>query len=148
MENSIQSNRKYNMGPRILHKIAWIAGGIILAVFLAFIFGYFVMLLWNWIMPAIFGLPEIDYWLAFGIIILARLIFGGFGHGGHHHKSNHHDRYYGSKFRNRCRPPFDRHNKWHHYEDFWKEEGEEAFDRYVIKKHTEPESPKATNPAE
>jgi hypothetical protein len=121
-----------------MQKIGWIVGGIILAVFLAFIFGYFVMLLWNWIMPLLFGLPEIDYWLAFGIIILSRLIFGGFGHGGTHQKSNHHDRFYESKFRNRCRPPFDKNNKWSFYEDYWKEEGDEAFNRYVERKKEVP----------
>lgn len=133
--------------PGFLRWTGWIIGGIILAVFLAFIFGYFVMLLWNWIMPLLFGLPEIDYWLAFGIIILSRLIFGGFGHG-HHHKSNHHDRFYGSRFRNRCRPPFDKHNKWRHYEDYWKEEGEEAFKKYIAKKQSETGSLKKENPAE
>ncbi|MBM3435530.1 MAG: hypothetical protein FJY07_04830 [Bacteroidetes bacterium] len=142
------TERRMYHRPGVLRWVGWIAGGIVLAVILAFIFGYFVMLLWNWIMPTLFGLPEIDYWLAFGIIILARLIFGGFGHGSHHHKSSHHDRYYGSKFRNKCRPPFDRHNKWHHYEDFWKEEGEEAFDRYIEKKHAGSGSHQSTNPAE
>jgi hypothetical protein len=148
MENTIETNRNYHMGPRILQKIGWIVGGIVLAVFLAFIFGYFVMLLWNWIMPLLFGLPEIDYWLAFGIIILSRLIFGGFGHGTNHPKSSHHDRYYGEKFRNKCRPPFDRRNKWHHYEDFWKEEGEEAFEKYIAKKQSESGNPQRANPAE
>lgn len=137
MENTIETNRNYHLGPRILQKIGWIVGGIVLAVFLAFIFGYFVMLLWNWIMPALFGLPVIDYWMAFGIIILSRLIFGGFGHGGHPRKSNHHDRFYGSKFRNRCRPPFDKYNKWGYYEDYWKEEGEQGYAAYIEKKKAE-----------
>jgi hypothetical protein len=147
MENTIQSNRKFYMGSRIMQKIGWIVGGIILAVFLAFIFGYFVMLLWNWIMPLLFGLPQINYWMGFGIIILARLIFGGFGHGGPHHKYNHHDRYYGSKFRNRCRPPIGHHNKWTHYDDYWKEEGEEAFDRYIERKNANDSGKEMEKPA-
>ena len=32
--------------------------------------------IWNWLMPVIFDLPEISYWQAFGIIILAWLILG------------------------------------------------------------------------
>jgi hypothetical protein len=127
------TERRSNFMPGIIQKMGWIIGGIVLAVFLAFIFGYFVMLLWNWIMPTLFGLPTIDYWMAFGIIILSRLIFGGFGHG-HHQKNNHHDRFYGSKFRNRCRTQFDPQNRWRHYEDYWKEEGEEAFAAYIEKK--------------
>jgi uncharacterized protein YeaO (DUF488 family) len=48
------------------------------------------MLLWNWLMPAIFGLPLLSYWQSAGILVLARLLFGGiwprghFGHGFHH----------------------------------------------------------------
>jgi hypothetical protein len=41
-----------------------IFGGIILAVAMAFLFGYFVMLLWNWLMPVLFGLKIITYWQA------------------------------------------------------------------------------------
>jgi hypothetical protein len=145
MENT---ERKSYFIPTVIQRIGWVIGGIILAVFLAFIFGYFVMLLWNWIMPALFGLPVITYWMGFGIIILARLIFGGFGHGSPHDKWGHHDRFHNSKFRNKCRPPFDRHNKWRHYEDFWKDEGEMAFDKYVTRKLAESEIPTEKNPAE
>ena len=140
MENKLYLNHKRPY-PRFMQRIVWIIGGIFLAVFLAFIFGYFVMLLWNWIMPTIFGLPEINYWLAFGIIILARLIFGGFGHGDHRPKSNHHDRYHNAKLK-KWRPPFDKMNKWGHYDDFWKEEGEEAFNRFVERKQSEDETQK------
>lgn len=136
MEDQLMENKMYwgrsrwhSAGP--LQRIGWIFGGIVLAVFLAFIFGYFVMLLWNWIMPTIFGLPEIDYWLAFGIIILARLIFGGFGHG---HTHNWHDRrrdrYFQSKFRHGD-PRWEKMKKWKYYKSFWEEEGEDAFNRYV-----------------
>lgn len=123
--------------PMILRKIGMIIGGVFLAVFLAFIFGYFVMLLWNWIMPAIFGLPVIDYWMAFGIIILARLVFGGMGHG--HKDSNHnshHKRYYGSKFRRKFNRRDCNTHKWNLYEDYWEEEGEQAFKAYVDRKQT------------
>lgn len=133
MENTVK--RSY-LFPNILKWTGWVIGGIALAILLAFIFGYFVMLLWNWLMPALFGLPVINFWMAFGIIILSRLIFGGFGHG-HPHKRNHHDKFYASKFRNHCRPPFDRNSKWRYYEDYWKEEGEEAFDRYIENKNAD-----------
>lgn len=42
-----------------------------------------VMLLWNWLIPGIFGLACINFWQALGLFVLARLLFGrlGFGHG-------------------------------------------------------------------
>jgi len=48
-------------------------------------FGAVVMLLWNWLMPSIFGLGAVNFWQALGILILCRLLFGSFGgrrHGG------------------------------------------------------------------
>ena len=45
-------------------------------------FGLVVMLLWNAVIPAIFTTaPEITYWQALGILVLARLLFRGFGWG-------------------------------------------------------------------
>ncbi len=85
-------------------------------------------------MPLVFNLPEIDYWLAFGIIIFARLIFGGFGHGhSDHKKSNHHNCYYPSKFKSKFHRDCNT-SKWVHYEKFWAEEGEQAFSDYVNRK--------------
>jgi len=41
-------------------------------------FGFVVMGLWNWLMPALFGLKLIGYWQALGLIILSKILFGGF----------------------------------------------------------------------
>jgi hypothetical protein len=38
-----------------------------------------VMLLWNWLLPTIFGLSVISFWQALGILVLCRLLFGSFG---------------------------------------------------------------------
>ena len=48
--------------------------------FLALVAGVSVviMLLWNWLMPAIFGLSVVSFWQALGLFILARILFGGF----------------------------------------------------------------------
>ena len=44
---------------------------------------FVVMLLWNWLIPSIFtNGPEITYWQALGILILSKILFGGFKH--HH----------------------------------------------------------------
>mgnify|MGYP007101512992 CR=1 FL=1 len=38
-----------------------------------------VMMLWNWLIPAIFaGGPEITYWQALGLMVLSKILFGGF----------------------------------------------------------------------
>ncbi len=42
-------------------------------------FSFAVMLLWNWLMPAIFGLITISFWQAMGLLVLARILIGGFG---------------------------------------------------------------------
>ena len=49
--------------------------------------GWLVMCLWNWIVPSLFvGAHAIDYLRAIGLLVLCRILFGGFhGHGGWHH---------------------------------------------------------------
>lgn len=37
-----------------------------------------VMLLWNWLMPLIFGLTTITFLQALGILALSKILFGGF----------------------------------------------------------------------
>lgn len=56
------------------------------------LFGLVVMKLWNWLMPAIFGLTAITFWQAIGLFVLARLLFSGFNGGkGRHNKHDRHD---------------------------------------------------------
>ena len=43
--------------------------------------GLIVVVLWNALMPEIFGLPSIGYWQAVGLLVLSRLLFGGFFRG-------------------------------------------------------------------
>lgn len=38
-----------------------------------------VMLLWNWLMPMLFDLSCITFWEAAGILLLSKILFGGFG---------------------------------------------------------------------
>jgi hypothetical protein len=39
------------------------------------ILGYPLMLLWNWLMPTIFGLPEITLWQSLGLNLLSTILF-------------------------------------------------------------------------
>lgn len=62
-----------------------------------------VMLLWNWIIPSVFGLQTITYWQSGGLIILSRILFGSLwkghrGFGGERgdnfkHKSHMHEKW-------------------------------------------------------
>ena len=132
MEYSVCYDRKHRFANGLKFG-GWIILGVGAAVLFAFLFGYFVMLLWNWLMPVLFGLGVINYWQAFGIIVLARLIFGTLG--GHKNRDikhpkppfmNKHFRKNGQNFR-----------RWRHYDQYWKEEGDEAFERYVERKNAE-----------
>ena len=61
-----------NRGKRILAAIVF--GSLFVAVM-----GAVVMFLWNNLIPEIFTVPEITFWQALGLLILARILFGGFG---------------------------------------------------------------------
>ena len=37
-----------------------------------------VMSLWNWVMPAVFGLHAITYWQGLGLLALSKILLGGF----------------------------------------------------------------------
>ena len=112
-------------------KVIFIAIAIIAFILL---FGYVFMLLWNWLMPEIFGLPILSYWKAVGILFMAKLVFGSFGEKGHKSRSKKpHKRFKKGKWDN-CRGDF---SKWELYDDFWKEEGENAFNDFVARKNQE-----------
>ena len=44
--------------------------------------GELVRLLWNWLLPSLFGWPQITFWQGLGLLALCRILFGGFGHRG------------------------------------------------------------------
>jgi Ca2+/H+ antiporter, TMEM165/GDT1 family len=75
----------------------WIKRGIFIPIAIAagiFLFGFIVMSLWNALLPGIIGVGTVTFWQALGILILAKILFGGF-HGGpgrhkYHHR-HHHD---------------------------------------------------------
>ena len=41
----------------------------------AILIGGPLMLLWNWLMPTLFNLPEITFWQACGLNLLSTMIF-------------------------------------------------------------------------
>ena len=54
--------------------------------------GWVVMALWNWLLPNLFfGVHEISYVQAMGVLLLSKILFGGFrGHCGGPHKWHQH----------------------------------------------------------
>lgn len=64
------------------------------------VFGLVTMLLWNALMPVIFGLPVITYLQALGLLILSKILFGGFGHRGGRGRWKKHCGPFGDKWKN------------------------------------------------
>jgi hypothetical protein len=66
----------------------WFLRGLKFVLFAALFFVVFsivVMNLWNWLMPALFGWRLITFWQAVGVLILSKILFGGFrGRPGRH----------------------------------------------------------------
>ncbi len=58
---------------------------VLFAAAAAIVFGYGITWLWNALIPEIFHLNTINFCQAIGLLILSRILFGGFGHrwGGH-----------------------------------------------------------------
>jgi len=61
-------------------KWIWIAPLAILgmALFVA-LGGWVVQLLWNGLLPALFGWRTVTFWQALGLLVLCRILFGGLG---------------------------------------------------------------------
>jgi len=58
-----------------------IAMGIVFGALAILLFGFIVMNLWNAILPAVIHVSAITFWQALGILLLSKILFGGF-HGG------------------------------------------------------------------
>jgi hypothetical protein len=55
----------------------------VIFVFLFLLIGGFItMSLWNWLVPELFNGPVITFWQTIGLLILSKILFGGFGRGG------------------------------------------------------------------
>ncbi len=55
--------------------IAGIFVVLVVAVLLSLLEVIPVMLLWNWLMPLIFGLPILSFWQTFGLCVLSSCLF-------------------------------------------------------------------------
>lgn len=107
----------------------WVARGVKIVVMILVmlaVVSFAVMTLWNWLVPRLFGGPLLGYPEALGLLVLARLLFGGFrphGGPGRWRHSWHHSRArweqmtpeererFRSRFRGACYP-----GGWHGHE--------------------------------
>jgi len=84
-----------NKGWRILK---WTAVGI-LGILFVLLFGWVTMSLWNWLVPALFNGPVLTYWQAMGLLVLSKILLGGFGgHKGGHRGGMYWKRHYYKRF--------------------------------------------------
>jgi hypothetical protein len=127
--------------PKILRIIGAVFAGVVLAVLFAFVFGLVVKILWNALMPVLFGLSKITYWQAVGLVILAKLLFGAFGH----HPDHDHSAHFHKKIERKWHrflgveddededlwKPGGAYRNWKYYDRYWKEEGKAAFEAYI-----------------
>ncbi len=51
---------------------------LLFAVLFVTLFGFVVRSLWNWLMPLLFGWHVINFWQAVGLLVLCKILFGGF----------------------------------------------------------------------
>lgn len=105
--------------------VGGVIAGIMVAVALSFIIGVIVMLLWNWLMPELFGLGEINYWQGFGIVLFVKLLFSN-GGSRKETKSGSTGKTYSHHGKDRD------HEKT--YEEWWESEGRVSFNEYMQKK--------------
>ena len=80
----IHDDVKQAVAREVSHAVAKRVATLV-AIFTGFIVfialgGVVVRLLWNWLLPELFGFPPITFWQALGLLALSRILFGGFGH--------------------------------------------------------------------
>jgi hypothetical protein len=61
----------------------------LLVILGAIVFGFIVKGLWNILVPPIFGWHTITFWQALGLLLLSKILFGGF----HRHAGRDHNRW-------------------------------------------------------
>ena len=64
-------------------KAVFVAKAIVFGSIAGVAFTFAVMLLWNWLMPLLFGITVITFWQALGVLVLSKILFGSGGHPAH-----------------------------------------------------------------
>jgi hypothetical protein len=74
-------SRRRFLKKRYIIPLAIVGAPVAIGLFIL-VGGGAVMLLWNWLLPSLFAWPRITLLQGFGLLILCRILFGGFGGGG------------------------------------------------------------------
>jgi hypothetical protein len=137
-------------GRKALRIAGFALAGMTLAVLFALLFGIVVKALWNWLMPGLFGLKAITYWQALGIVLLAKILFGGPGRSRRDY-GDRTERRRGRRFwKWTCgedvsdeagTPTPDNGKRWRHFRQYWQEEGRAAFEAYLQKREARGSEP-------
>jgi len=75
----------------------------ILGLGFVFLCIYFVMLLWNGLIPSLFHGPVLSYWQTAGLFLLSKILLTGVAPGNHRHGNREWKGKYHDKFRHECR---------------------------------------------
>ena len=59
----------------------WFAKFLVMGLLAAGLFGWVVMGLWNWLVPGLTGWHALSFAQALALLVLCRILFGGFGRG-------------------------------------------------------------------
>jgi len=111
---------------KIMKIIGFVLLGLVVVVALAAVFGFAVQWLWNTLMPEVFNLPEVSYWQAVGLVILAQIFFGNHSSYGGNSRSGH-----GKDEKNVHISDDGQHHNYDSLGTFWKEYGREAFNEWL-----------------
>jgi hypothetical protein len=83
MDQHIEKQIEKRVARRVAKWVAIGVAGIVGITIFIFLGGKVVQLLWNWLLPPLFGFPMVSFWQALGLLLLSRILFGGLGRGGH-----------------------------------------------------------------
>ena len=79
------------MNPKMKgRKLLWALKGAVMFMGFVALASLAVMALWNWLLPGLLGLPAISYLQAAGLMLLSRILLGGFRRRGRHGHGHHH----------------------------------------------------------
>jgi hypothetical protein len=112
---------------KVMKIIGLVLLGFVAVITLAAIFGLAVQWLWNTLMPVVFSLPEVSYWQAVGLVVLAQVFFGNHHSSHSGNNSNRHGK--GEKHIHT-----DNAGQQHNYDSFgafWKDYGRDAFNEWL-----------------
>ena len=127
--NTIQFSRNQRF-DKVARIFMMVAGGFLMLIIFALIFGFILRFLWNATVVEMFSFPTISYWQAIGLFILAKFFFGfGHGWGQQHYNKQQHEKWQqwcGQKSEHEPGQADDM-----MLQKYWEEEGKDAYEAFL-----------------